>query len=179
MKKESNQQSMEEVEHWEHTLPSPIKADRMEESRDAAGQDVRKRQHEDEHCGMASAMPLIVWTARPDGNVDYYNQRWFEYTGLTFEQTRGQGWLMVLHPDDRQMCLTDRRTIRDRIPLQASRRCLSLASGTGVAATRSAAAYSFLVRYSYRHRRSEVRRGATQHPRLPAGCCSRVRPTRA
>jgi len=105
MKKESNQQSMEEVEHWEHTLPSPIKADRMEESRDAAGQDVRKRQHEDEHCGMASAMPLIVWTARPDGNVDYYNQRWFEYTGLTFEQTRGQGWLMVLHPDDRQMCL--------------------------------------------------------------------------
>ena len=101
MKKESNQQSIEEVEHWEHSLPSPIKA----ESRDAAGQEVSKRQHEDEHCGMASAMPLIVWTARPDGNVDYYNQRWFEYTGLTFEQTRGQGWLMVLHPDDRQMCL--------------------------------------------------------------------------
>ncbi|HEV2662157.1 MAG TPA: PAS domain-containing protein, partial [Ktedonobacteraceae bacterium] len=101
MKKESNQQSIEELEHWERCIPSSVKA----ESRDNAGQEVRKRQHENEHCGMASAMPLIVWTARPDGNVDYYNQRWFEYTGLTFEQTRGQGWLTVLHPDDRQRCL--------------------------------------------------------------------------
>ena len=49
---------------------------------------------------LADAMPQIVWTARPDGYVDYYNQRWFDYTGLTQEQTEGWGWQPVLHPDD-------------------------------------------------------------------------------
>ncbi len=123
MKKESNQQSREEVERWDRNLPSPIKMDRTEESRDVAGQEVRKRQYEDEHCGMASAMPLIVWTARLDGNVDYYNQRWFDFTGLTFEQTRGQGWLTVLHPDDRQMCLKRwREAIRTGEPYEIENR---------------------------------------------------------
>ncbi len=36
---------------------------------------------------LADAMPQMVWTARPDGFLDYYNQRWFDYTGLTLEQT--------------------------------------------------------------------------------------------
>jgi PAS domain S-box-containing protein len=54
---------------------------------------------------LADAMPQIVWTARPDGYLDYYNQRWFDYTGLTLEQTKGWGWQLVLHPDDLQKCL--------------------------------------------------------------------------
>src|SRR5207237_5531349 len=54
---------------------------------------------------LADAMPQIVWTATPDGSVDYYNQRWFDYTGMTFEQTEGWGWGPVLHPDDLQRCL--------------------------------------------------------------------------
>lgn len=49
---------------------------------------------------LADAMPQIVWTAKPDGYVDYYNQRWFDYTRLTKEQTEGWGWQPVLHPDD-------------------------------------------------------------------------------
>ncbi|MFN3431124.1 MAG: PAS domain-containing protein, partial [Candidatus Sericytochromatia bacterium] len=49
---------------------------------------------------LADAMPQIVWTAVADGSLDYYNQRWFDYTGLTLEQTRGWGWDVVLHPDD-------------------------------------------------------------------------------
>ncbi|MEG3988942.1 PAS domain S-box protein [Microcoleus sp. S28C3] len=49
---------------------------------------------------LAEAIPQIVWTARPDGWVDYYNQRWFEYTGLTLEETQGWGWQLTLHPDD-------------------------------------------------------------------------------
>ncbi|MGB8354324.1 MAG: PAS domain S-box protein [Chthoniobacteraceae bacterium] len=51
---------------------------------------------------LADSLPQIVWTAKPDGNLDYYNQRWFEYTGLTFEQARDWGWKGVLHPDDLQ-----------------------------------------------------------------------------
>ncbi|MEG4207759.1 PAS domain S-box protein [Microcoleus sp. Pol7_A1] len=49
---------------------------------------------------LAEAIPQIVWTARPDGWVDYFNQRWFEYTGLTLEETQGWGWQLTLHPDD-------------------------------------------------------------------------------
>jgi PAS domain S-box-containing protein len=49
---------------------------------------------------LAEAIPQIVWTGLPDGWIDYYNQRWFEYTGLTLEETQGWGWQPVLHPDD-------------------------------------------------------------------------------
>jgi PAS domain S-box-containing protein len=49
---------------------------------------------------LTDAMPQIVWTARPDGSTDYYNRRWFEYTGLTLEQAQGWGWQPVLHPED-------------------------------------------------------------------------------
>ncbi|MBO0936342.1 PAS domain-containing protein [Fibrella sp. HMF5335] len=53
---------------------------------------------------LADFMPQLVWTARPDGYVDYYNQQWYAYTG--FEEGYGdQSWLPLLHPDDAQHCL--------------------------------------------------------------------------
>jgi PAS domain S-box-containing protein len=54
---------------------------------------------------MADAMPQIIWTALPDGRADYFNQRWFEYTGLTFQQSENKGWLSMVHPDDLQNCI--------------------------------------------------------------------------
>jgi PAS domain S-box-containing protein len=61
---------------------------------------------EDEHFRvLAEAIPQIVWTANPDGGLDYYNQRWFDYTGMSLEQTRGWGWEPVLHPDDLANCV--------------------------------------------------------------------------
>jgi PAS domain S-box-containing protein len=51
---------------------------------------------------LSDAMPLVVWTAKPDGAVDYFNQRWYEYTGLTEDQTLVWGWSEVVHPDDAQ-----------------------------------------------------------------------------
>ena len=38
---------------------------------------------EESYRQLADAMPQIVWTARPDGFLDYYNQRWFDYTGAS------------------------------------------------------------------------------------------------
>ncbi|MBA2734067.1 MAG: PAS domain S-box protein [Acidobacteria bacterium] len=55
---------------------------------------------EQQYRYLADAMPQIVWTALPDGYLDYYNRRWFEYTGMTLEQTQGWGWQPVLHPED-------------------------------------------------------------------------------
>jgi PAS domain S-box-containing protein len=54
---------------------------------------------------LAQAVPHIVWTARPDGAVDYFNQRWFEYTGHSVEQASGS-WLGILHADDVGRCRT-------------------------------------------------------------------------
>nr|MBA2620420.1 PAS domain S-box protein [Acidobacteriota bacterium] len=60
---------------------------------------------EESYRQLADAMPQIVWTAQPDGFLDYYNERWFDYTGMTLEQTQGWGWEPVLHPDDLQNCV--------------------------------------------------------------------------
>ncbi len=55
---------------------------------------------------LAQAVPHIVWTARPDGAVDYFNQHWFEYTGRSVEQAAGS-WLGILHADDLGRCRTE------------------------------------------------------------------------
>jgi PAS domain S-box-containing protein len=60
---------------------------------------------EERYRSLADAMPGIVWTADPAGSLDYYNRRWFEYTGLTPEQSLGWGWQPVLHPEDAERCL--------------------------------------------------------------------------
>ena len=49
---------------------------------------------------LAEALPALVWMARADGFLDYYNQRWYDYTGMTAEQLAGWGWQAVWHPED-------------------------------------------------------------------------------
>jgi len=54
---------------------------------------------------LADAMPQIVWGARPDGVFDYYNRRWYEFTGRP-EGPGGDGsWSDVVHPDDQKESL--------------------------------------------------------------------------
>ncbi len=48
---------------------------------------------------LADSMPQIVWMARPDGYIDYYNKQWYEFTGYTTDSV-GQSWRPLLHPDD-------------------------------------------------------------------------------
>ena len=54
---------------------------------------------------MADAMPEIIWTADPNGMDDFFNQRCFDYTGLTLKQLRGASWHEIIHPDDLEGCL--------------------------------------------------------------------------
>jgi PAS domain S-box-containing protein len=54
---------------------------------------------------LADAMPQIVWTARPDGCADYYNDRWYDFTGMPRERGGDESWTPILHPDDVQRCL--------------------------------------------------------------------------
>ncbi len=55
---------------------------------------------------MAEAIPEIIWTANPDGLVDYCNQNILAYSGLPPAQIQGEAWLTAIHPDDRDLCLT-------------------------------------------------------------------------
>jgi PAS domain S-box-containing protein len=51
---------------------------------------------------LADAMPVLVWTANADGYVDYYNERWYEFTGLSRDQFGNESWEPTLHPEDLQ-----------------------------------------------------------------------------
>lgn len=55
---------------------------------------------------MAEAVPEIIWTADPNGMDDYFNQKCFDYTGLTFERLHGLGWQVIIHPDDVDDCVS-------------------------------------------------------------------------
>ncbi|MHC5614334.1 MAG: hybrid sensor histidine kinase/response regulator [Nostoc sp.] len=60
------------------------------------------RQSEERYRYLAEAIPQLIWTTDANGESDYFNQNWYEYTGLTLEQSLGYGWLAALHPDDVQ-----------------------------------------------------------------------------
>ena len=45
-------------------------------------------------------IPGLVWSAFPDGHIDFLNQRWREYTGLTLEEASGWGWRVAIHDED-------------------------------------------------------------------------------
>ncbi|MGF1517525.1 MAG: PAS domain-containing protein [Nodosilinea sp.] len=50
---------------------------------------------------LANSMPQLFWTAQPDGQLEYFNQRWYDYTQLTMTESLAGGWLSVVHPDER------------------------------------------------------------------------------
>jgi PAS domain S-box-containing protein len=55
---------------------------------------------EERYRVLAENVPQLVWITRADGFVEYFNQRWFDYTGLKPEETLGWEWQRVVHPDD-------------------------------------------------------------------------------
>jgi PAS domain S-box-containing protein len=50
---------------------------------------------------LAEAMPQLVWTLDRDGALDFVNEHWIAYTGLSLAQSAGEGRARALHPDDR------------------------------------------------------------------------------
>lgn len=54
---------------------------------------------------MTSAMPQMVWTTQPDGYHDFYNDRWYEFTGVPAGSTDGDAWNHIVHADDRARAL--------------------------------------------------------------------------
>ena len=59
------------------------------------------RESEGRFRTIANLVPQMVWSARANGEVDYCNQRWYDFTGLPEGATRGHEWDTALHPEDR------------------------------------------------------------------------------
>jgi PAS domain S-box-containing protein len=51
-----------------------------------------RRETEKQFRTLADSIPQLVWMARPDGYRFWFNRRWYDYTGTTFEQVEGTGW---------------------------------------------------------------------------------------
>lgn len=51
---------------------------------------------------LVDALPHMVWSTLPDGDHDYFNSRWYEFTGVQPGSTDGEGWNGMFHPDDQE-----------------------------------------------------------------------------
>ena len=62
----------------------------------------RNRRREDRFRTIANTVPHFLWTAGPDGNCDFMNDRFYEYSGAEPAAVPGPGWFAYVHPDDMQ-----------------------------------------------------------------------------
>lgn len=67
-------------------------------------------QSRDFYLTLFEGFPSLIWRAGPDGVVDYFNRSWLEFTGRTMEQETGEGWLVDVHPEDRERRVAAFRT---------------------------------------------------------------------
>ncbi|MBD2770585.1 PAS domain-containing protein, partial [Iningainema tapete] len=58
------------------------------------------RQSEARYRFLAETIPHLIWTCDANGNCNFVNKQLCEYTGLTFEEALGFGWLSAVHPED-------------------------------------------------------------------------------
>ena len=75
---------------------------------------------------ICESMPQMIWTATPDGLPDWFSERWYEYTGLTQEESLGMGWQLPFHPDDLAVTGTQwAHSLKTGEPYSTEYRCLS------------------------------------------------------
>ncbi len=55
---------------------------------------------------IADSMPQMVWSSRPDGHHDYYNARWYAFTGAAEGSPLGDAWGEMIHPEDQERART-------------------------------------------------------------------------
>ena len=60
------------------------------------------RDSEAKFRAIANSIDQMVWSSRPDGFHDYFNDRWYQFTAVPYGSTDGEAWKDVFHPDDQQ-----------------------------------------------------------------------------
>ena len=84
---------------------------------------VQARKHiqesETEFRALAEVMPQIIFTANPQGDIIYFNERWEDYTGASAQEGLGKRWYLFHHPDDiKQIALSWKESITNGTPYQ-------------------------------------------------------------
>lgn len=65
------------------------------------------QESEERYRSLSEAMPQMVWVTDARGSHTYFNRRWYEYTGLSEEESLGFGYASALHPEDRERTLAE------------------------------------------------------------------------
>ncbi|HKQ49772.1 MAG TPA: PAS domain S-box protein [Phycisphaerae bacterium] len=63
------------------------------------------RASEERFRRMADSAPVMIWMSGTDRRCTWFNRSWLTFTGRTLTQELGEGWLEVVHPDDRERCM--------------------------------------------------------------------------
>jgi PAS domain S-box-containing protein len=85
-----------------------------------------KEQDEERFKLICDTMPQMVWTTTPDGMYDFFNSRWYDYTGLAPEESLGLGWKNPFHPDDMPAAIRRwKHSLETGDPYMTEYRCLS------------------------------------------------------
>ncbi|MHB1264534.1 MAG: ATP-binding protein [Gemmatimonadaceae bacterium] len=94
----------------EHLRESTTELEAANEELQVASEELLQRTQEAEQAmaalraseqsfrSLVDAIPTLAWTARADGYIDWYNRRWYDYTGTTAEEMEGWGWRSVQDP---------------------------------------------------------------------------------
>ena len=80
----------------------------------------RKTQESADRLGIVlESLPQMAWTFFPNGKANYFSQSWRDYTGQTVEESLGEGWIKVIHPDYLEITLTTlNEAIAKSIPIE-------------------------------------------------------------
>lgn len=63
----------------------------------------------DDYRALVDQSATLIWRTDIDGQCDYFNSAWLDFTGLPLEQQAGEGWMQAIHPDDVQVFLSTYR----------------------------------------------------------------------
>ncbi|MGE7204242.1 sensor histidine kinase [Sphingomonas sp. NPDC019816] len=79
---------------------------RLEHVQTVEASEARVADSEQRFRTLADTMPQMVWSTLPDGFHDYYNARWYEFTGMPEGSTDGEAWNGMFHPEDQERART-------------------------------------------------------------------------
>jgi PAS domain S-box-containing protein len=83
----------------------------------------RLRASEAKFQAIADSVDHMIWSTRADGFHDYFNQRWYDFTGVRPGTTDGDDWSALIHPDDRERLYTNwRRSLATGEPYRTEHR---------------------------------------------------------
>jgi PAS domain S-box-containing protein len=96
--------SMDVTEQWNARTELEKAFEEIKQRTEAA------RRSERELRDVVNTVPAHVWSTSPEGQIDFVNDRWLQFTGLALDEAFGWKWETVLHPDDRTRVVADWHT---------------------------------------------------------------------